>query len=91
MILASARPTYINVLLNDYATGFEMSPDGEILSRDRGYETLLDAKMPPATDPMNVAARVEKAVRKFRRHSASRTDKREVVRLLADSNIKDRN
>jgi hypothetical protein len=74
----------INVLLNDYATGFEMTPNGEILSRDRGYETLLDAKMPPSTDPMNVATRVEEAVRKFRRHSASRTDKREAVRLLAD-------
>ena len=74
----------VSVLLNDYATGFEMSPVGEILSRDRGYETLLDAKMPPSTDAMNVAARVEEAVRKFRRHHASRTDKREAVRLLAD-------
>jgi hypothetical protein len=74
----------INPLLNDYATGFEMSPDGEILSRDRGYETLLDAKMPRSTDSKNVAERVEEAVRKFRRHNASRTDKREAVRLLAD-------
>jgi hypothetical protein len=73
----------VNPQLNDYGTGFELSDGGEILSREPGYEMLLDARM-PITNRANVEARVDEAVRKFRRHSASLSDKREAVRLLTD-------
>jgi hypothetical protein len=73
----------INPHLNDYATGFELSVDGEILAREKGYEILLDAKL-PAVDPQNLELRVSEAVRRFQRHNSTQTDRREAVRLLAD-------
>jgi len=73
----------MNPHLNDYGLGFELADTGEVLSRERGFEILLDAQM-PLTDPANVEIHVDEAVRKFQRHNASRSDKREAVRLLAD-------
>lgn len=73
----------INQFLHDYETGYELSAAGEVQTRDKGYEALLDARM-PVTDPEGVEARVESAVRKFRLYRGSLEDRREAVRLLAD-------
>lgn len=74
----------INDLLKDYEEGFELSEQGEILSRvEHGLEFLLQATIPPL-DPENVEARVENAIRKFRRTRSSDLDRRDALRELGD-------
>ena len=74
----------INKLLHDYADGYELTEDGEILALGTEYlRPLLEQEL-PGYDPENVNPRVEAAVRKFRHHTPSVEDKQEAVRQLAD-------
>jgi hypothetical protein len=75
----------INDLLRDYAEGFELSPEGEVLAlaQEPGLQQLLDAPV-PTHDPKNVQKRVDGAIRKFRRHRATPENLRDAVRDLAD-------
>lgn len=74
----------VNGLLRDYGEGFELSPDGEVLARvPSGIEPLLGQPLPTSI-VKDTNQRVEAAVRKFRRHSSSVTEKRDAVRDLAD-------
>lgn len=74
----------VNKVLALYEHGYELSPDGEILSKaDSGLETLLDALL-PCHDPENISARVEAAQRKFRRYRSSMDERRDAIRDLAD-------
>ncbi len=74
----------INPQLNDYAEGYELSPDGEILLKGGpGLHELLATEI-PVHDPKNVDEKVKYAVQKFRLHRASVEEKKEAVRVLAD-------
>jgi hypothetical protein len=74
----------LNEILVDYGSGFELSPDGEIMAlAEEGMEPLLGAPL-PSPDPKNVTARVDAAVLKFRRRSSTGEDRRDAVRDLAD-------
>ncbi|HWR51923.1 MAG TPA: hypothetical protein VN428_12495 [Bryobacteraceae bacterium] len=75
----------INRLLNEYSAGFELSEQGEVLRLgDDGLRPLLAAKLPDGADEANVRNRVDAAVLKFRRHSATSEDRRDALRDLAD-------
>jgi hypothetical protein len=74
----------MNEILREYGSGFELSPDGEIMAlAEEGMEALLGAPLPSA-DPKNVIARVDAAVSKFRRRSSTGEDRRDAVRDLGD-------
>jgi hypothetical protein len=74
----------LNDILPSYDTGYELSPDGEVLHlAEPGLQPLLEAEL-PSTDPSNVDGRVAAAIHKFRRHGASLDDRRDAVRSLAD-------
>lgn len=74
----------VNKVLALYEHGYELSSDGEILSKaDSGLDALLDAPL-PSHDPENVSARIEAAQRKFRRYRSSVDERRDAIRDLAD-------
>lgn len=74
----------MNRLLNRYDSGFDLSEVGEVLAvAPTGLEPLFDASV-PHPDESNVTARVEAAVRKFRRRRSTVEDRRDAVRDLAD-------
>lgn len=74
----------INDFLPDYDEGFELSPEGEILSLPgHGLEHIFNADL-PSFDPDNVEARVQSAVIKFRRRTSSLEDRKDALRDLAD-------
>jgi hypothetical protein len=74
----------VNALLTDYSTGYELSPEGLILSLpDLGLADLESEELPPF-DPTNVENRVRAAIVRFRRYEASHDDRREAIRALAD-------
>jgi hypothetical protein len=76
--------TEINDILKDYGDGFELSDEGEVLTRPGGaLDALVQAPIPPQ-DPSNITARVNAAVLKFRRRSASEEERRDAIRDLAD-------
>lgn len=74
----------INTNLKDYQSGYQLSDQGEILALgDKGFQHLLDTPL-PQYDPENVDKRVDEAVRRFRLHNSSQSDRRAAVRELAD-------
>ena len=74
----------VNRILKVYKDGFELSLDGEILLLpETGLEALLEAPV-PSIDPENINARIETALRKFRRYRSSLDERRDAVRDLAD-------
>lgn len=74
----------INEVLEDYKEGYELSKNGEILSRGTpGFEQLLKEGILPF-DPDNIDNKIANAILKFRRHHSSIEEKRESVRALAD-------
>jgi hypothetical protein len=76
--------TEVNEFLKDYGDGYELSEAGEILTRPGGaLDALLEAPI-PSTDASNITARVDAAVTKFRRRSASDEERRDAIRDLAD-------
>lgn len=73
----------VNLLLEEYEGGYELSPLGEILERaPTGIEPLLAADVP--TSDENVSSRIDSAVTKFRRYRSSVQDRRDAIRDLAD-------
>jgi hypothetical protein len=73
----------INPLLKRYKN-IEISPEGEILtSIDEGYEPIFAASI-PSDDEENIKSRVNAAILKFRRASATVDTKRDALRDLAD-------
>jgi len=74
----------MNRLLRNYDTGFGLSGDGEVIALSpKGFDKLLESSL-PGSDPENVSSRVEAAIRKFRHHRSSLTERRDAVRGLAD-------
>ena len=73
----------INSILVHYTGPFELSPQGEVLSKpEAGFEQIFDADSP--TGDENIKARVESAILQYRRHGSTLDDRRQAVRDLAD-------
>lgn len=74
----------INPILRQYKDGFEISETGEILIlSDNGLASLFEADI-PTNDNLNVKAKINSAILKFRRHKSTHDDRREAIRELAD-------
>jgi len=73
----------MNRLLERYGDGWELTTTGEIMGRaPAGTEVLLGADLPHSDD--NISGRVESAIAKFRLRHATKDDRRDAVRDLAD-------
>lgn len=73
----------VNGLLRRYQSGYELSPDGNVLHlADSGLGPLLEEPVPDAA-PQGVSKLLEAAQVKFRRHGASIEDRKDAVRDLA--------
>jgi len=73
----------VNSVLSHYEKRFELSTEGEVLSKpDHGFEGIFVAKLP--SNDQGVIGRVRAATVKFRRHGSSLDDRRQAVRDLAD-------
>ena len=74
----------INEILSDYKNGFELAENGEIVEKgEKGVEALLSAKLPNSVG-RDIQQRLEEAIGAFRRRHASRTDRHNAVKMLAD-------
>ena len=74
----------LNPHLRDYSEGYEISEDGDVVAAGSpGLAPIFVADVPPGTPPP-VRKRLGEALHKFRRHGASREERREAVRGLAD-------
>lgn len=75
---------YVNMFLNDYDTGYEISASGEILSLGNlGLEKLYKAEIIPF-DRENVDSKIEKAILKWRSRNQSLDDRKSVILELAE-------
>jgi hypothetical protein len=73
----------VNLLLESYKGGFEVSDQGEVRELPQpGTSPLLAASLP--SSDANVTARVESAIEKFRRYRSTATERRDAIRDLAD-------
>lgn len=73
----------INVLLDRYSEGYELSPTGEIMERaPMGTENLVNVSLPHGD--ANIQDRVQSAITKFRKRQSTPDDRRDAVRDLAD-------
>ena len=73
----------INGVLSHYSEGFELSPQGEVLSKpEAGFEQIFNADVP--SEDENITLRVESAILQYRRHGSTLADRRQAVRELAD-------
>lgn len=73
----------INTVLARYVNPFELSQNGEILSKpEAGFEAIFDADVP--SKDTNVVSRINAAILRYRRHGSTLDDRRQAVRDLAD-------
>jgi hypothetical protein len=74
----------VNTFIKHYGDGFELSAEGEVvrLAPD-GLAQLFDTAVPAPAGDTNIA-KVETAVRMFRRGLSSRVEQKEAVRNLVD-------
>lgn len=73
-----------NAFLVEYKTGFELSKEGIILSRDAdGLQHIMDAEIIPY-DEINVDSKVRNAITKWRNRHLALSEKKEAIRELAD-------
>lgn len=74
----------VNNILSDYAGGFELTSNGEILFvGDSNLAHLFNADI-PSTDEANIKQKVDNAVNRFRRHKATLEERRFAIRELSD-------
>lgn len=74
----------MNVLLDRYGDGWELSGSGEIMERaPTGAEGLLTTALPHSDG--NIQGRVQSAIIKFRKRQSTVDDRRDAVRDLADA------
>ncbi len=75
---------YINIVLNDYADGYELSNEGEIISLgENGLKYILNADIVPYDD-RNVDSRIADAIKKWLKRNQSLNERKETIRILAD-------
>lgn len=73
----------INAVLACYEKPFELSQNGEVLSKpEAGFEQIFDADVP--SKDANVVGRINAAILHYRRHGSTLDDRRQAVRDLAD-------
>lgn len=73
----------VNCILKDYKDGYEISPEGHILTLSQpGFEHLFIASIP--TNETRIKERIDVAVLKFRKHGSTLDDRRHAIRDLAD-------
>jgi len=73
----------INEILGMYIGEYELSENGEILTKpDVGFEKIFEADIPSANK--SVTGRIDSAIRHYRRHGSTVDDRRQAVRDLAD-------
>jgi hypothetical protein len=73
----------INSVLDHYKNKFELSANGEVLSKpEAGFENIFNADVP--SKDSNIVGRINAATINFRRHGSSLDDRRQAVRDLAD-------
>ena len=74
----------VNVVLADYAAGFELDPSGEVVrSTPQELADLVEQPVDTRSES-DVKTRVGDALRKFRNRGARAEDRRDAVRDLAD-------
>jgi len=73
----------INEVLGMYIGKYELSENGEILTKPEiGFEKIFEADI-PSTDK-SVTERMDSSIRQYRRHGSTLDDRRQAVRDLAD-------
>jgi hypothetical protein len=73
----------VNIVLSHYENPFELSINGEVLSKpETGFEAIFEADIP--SKDANIRSRVESATLRFRRHGSTLDDRRQAVRDLVD-------
>jgi hypothetical protein len=73
----------VNLLLESYKSGYELSEPGEILElAQQGTAPLLAANLPSIDG--NVTERVTSAIAKYRRYRSTIAERRDAIRDLAD-------
>jgi hypothetical protein len=73
----------INEILAMYVGQFELSENGEVLSKpDVGFEKIFEADIP--SNKRDIVNRMESAILRYRRHGSTTDDRRQAVRDLAD-------
>lgn len=73
----------INEILGMYIGEYELSENGEILTKpDIGFEKIFEADIPSTNK--SVTERIDSAIRQYRRHGSTLDDRRQAVRDLAD-------
>lgn len=73
-----------NIFLSEYQPGFEMTEQGEIVELGAdGLQFILNADIIPY-DEVNVDSKVRNAIGKWRKRRATREEKKEAIRELAD-------
>ena len=73
----------MNTVLARYVNSFELSQNGEVLSKpEAGFEAIFDADVP--SKDANVVSRINAAILRYRRHGSTLDDRRQAVRDLAD-------
>lgn len=73
----------LNGLLGHYCKPFELSAEGEVLSKpEAGFEQIFEADIP--SDDENIRQRIESSIVQYRRHGSTLDDRRQAVRDLAD-------
>ena len=73
----------INELLLLYKNKFELSENGQILNKPKeGFQPLFDADVP--SDDEKIKSRINSAIIMYRRHGATKDDRRQAVRDLSD-------
>jgi hypothetical protein len=74
----------VNVILDDYKNGFELTEAGIILAKGTdGLQFILDADIIPY-DEVNVDCKVRDAITKWRNRHLSLPERKEAIRELAD-------
>ena len=73
----------MNAVLERYENRFELSAEGEVLrGAQAGFEPIFDAVVP--TNERSIQARIDSAIKQYRRHGSTLHDRRQAVRDLAD-------
>jgi len=73
----------INEILEMYVGEYELSENGEILTKpDIGFEKIFEADIPSSNK--SVTERIDSAILHYRRHGSTLDDRRQAVRDLAD-------
>ncbi|TJY43073.1 hypothetical protein E5161_04030 [Cohnella pontilimi] len=74
----------VNLIINDYGQGFELTHFGEILAKGKhGLEEILEADV-PEYDLSNIDEKVKNAIKKWKNRHLSLSERKQAVIELAD-------